>query len=144
MPGAIHAYQFGAGGVNLVKGPLELADDEITQGQNAELIPDANVGGQAVLSKRGGLAVLNASPLAGSIQGIWGVPLLTTYTRTLYFARGSANSNTWATTTDGVTFTAVATPLAHALQSDWSDEDGKKNAHRLVAFKTYLFYPGNN
>jgi hypothetical protein len=144
MPGKLNVYTFGAGGVNLTKSPLELNDDEAVQLQNAELVPDLNTGGQAALTKRGGLAVLNSSALAGSVLGIIGLPLLTTYTRVLYFARGSQNANTWATTTDGVTFTAVATPLAHAIQTDWTDESGARDAHRMASYKTYLAYPGNN
>lgn len=82
--GKINIYDFGGGGVNLVKNPLQLADNELTQGQNAELIPDADKGGEGALSKRGGLAALTSA--LGSISGIGTLPLQTTYTRYLYVA----------------------------------------------------------
>src|SRR3990167_10416482 len=77
----------GGGGVNLVKGPLQLADNELTQAQNAEFVLNEASGGIGVLSKRGGLAALNGSAMAGTVHGMIGLPLETTYTRTLYAAR---------------------------------------------------------
>lgn len=143
MPGLLHVYKFAQGGVNLAKSPLHLSDDEVTQAQNAEIVPDSGVGGDGSISKRGGLSVLSAA-LAGGIVGLFGLPLLTSYTRTLYTARGSQNSNTFSTTTNGTSFISTASPLALSIQSNWTDENGARDAHRMVAFKTFIIYPGND
>lgn len=144
MAGKLNLFRLGQGGVNLVKDPLHLSDDEVTQAQNAEIQSDVNTGGEGGLTKRAGLAVLNSSALAGSILGMWGLPILTTYTRTLYAARGSATANTFATTTNGTTFALTSTPLAGTLQTQWSDENAARDAHRFATFKNLILYPGNN
>lgn len=143
MSGKLNIYKLGMGGVNLTKDPLHLSDDELTQSQNAEIVPDAGVGGDGALSKRGGLAALTTT-LSGSVLGMVGLPVLTTYTRTLYVSRGTQNSSTFATTTDGTSYTTTTSPLAHSVQSDWSDENGSRDAHRMATFKNLIFYPGNN
>lgn len=144
MSGKLNVYRIGQGGVNLVKDPLHLSDDEVTQAQNAEIQSDTNTGGEGGLSKRNGLSVLNGSALSGSISGMFGLPILTTYTRTLYAARGSQDSNTFRTTTNGTSFSSVTTPLAGTLQSQWTDENAARDAHRFATFKNLILYPGNN
>lgn len=139
----INLYGLGAGGVNLVKNPLQLADDELTQAQNAELNPDANIGGEGALSKRGGLAVLTGSALGGSVLGMVGVSLLTTYVRTLYAALGTADSNTFKTSTNGTTWTDSASALAPADLDKFSDAAGERDARRHAAIKNFIVYPGN-
>lgn len=144
MAGKLNVYKFGQSGVNLVKDPLHLSDDEVTQAQNAEIQSDVNTGGDGALSKRGGLSTLTGSALSGSILGIFGIPILTTYLRTLYLSRGSQNSSTFTTTTDGTSLNTTTTPLAMAIQSDWTDENGSRDAHRIASFKNLIVYPGNN
>lgn len=142
--GKLNVFKLGTGGINLVKDPLHLSDDEVAQAQNAEIQSDVNVGGEGALTKRGGLAVLNSAALAGAVYGMVGIPILTTYTRTLYVARGTATSDTFATTTTGSNYTLSASALAWAVQTKWSDENADRDAHRGAAFKTFIIYPGNN
>ena len=142
-------YNVGGGGVNLVKDPLQLADSELSQAQNAEWIPDSTKGGEGALSKRGGLAVLT-SGLAGTLLGIIGLPLNTTYTRTLYFGLGAKDTDTWLTTTDGTTFTTVTAPRIAAkwYQKFQSALTGQSSLNfcnrRAVSFKTLGMYGGDN
>lgn len=136
-------YLFGAGGVNLVKNPLELGDDEATQLQNAELILDQSTGGAGALSKRGGLPALNGTPLAGSVLGMLGLNLKTSYTRTLYAARGSEDANTFRKSTNGTAWTDTATPLIAAINSKFTDANGERDARRHVAFRNFIVYPYN-
>ena len=75
MGGQVNNYNFGGDGVNIVKDPLQMADGEASQLQNAELVSDQARGGQGSLSKRGGLIALT-SALAGSILGMIALPLL--------------------------------------------------------------------
>ena len=109
---SITVYNLGGGGVNLVKGELHLADNELSNCQNAEIVSDQVAGGEGVLAKRGGLAAVNSSALAGSISGMIGTDLLTTYTRTMLISKGTEDSTTWVTTTDGTTLAnnSTATP----------------------------------
>lgn len=143
MGGKVSVYDVGGGGVNLVKGPLQLADNEATQLQNAEFVPDAGSGGAGVLSKRGGLQPLNGSALAGSVVGMAMVNLRTTYTRTLYAGKGTQNSNTWMTTLDGTTWTNVTAPLVSGDIDKFTDANGLRDARRIAAIKNFILYPGN-
>lgn len=136
-------YNFGGGGVNLVKNPLQLADDEATQLQNAEFVPDQSRGGVAALSKRGGLAALT-SALAGAVLGFVSLPLQTTYTRTLYAALEGAAANTWKKTTNGTSWTDTSSPLrATTLDNNDIGTHADAAARRAVSYKTVVFYPGN-
>lgn len=134
---------FGTGGVNLVSDPLKMGDSEATQLQNAELVPDAVRGGSAALTMRGGLAALNGSALAGSILGVFGWPLRTTYTRTLYAARQTEDANTFKTSTNGTTWVDTSTPSASAALDKYADENNARAARRMVTFRSFLVYPGN-
>lgn len=131
---------FGIGGVNIVKKPIEMALDEATQLQNAEILMDE---GQTALRQRGGLAALNGSAMSGSVLGGTGWPLKTTYTRTLYAALGTADANTWKTSTNGTSWSDTSTPAAAAQDSKYGDENNVLDARRMVAFRTFLLYPGN-
>ena len=144
MADTLSNYNFGGGGCNLVKNPLQLATDEATQLQNAELIPDANIGGKGALSKRGGLAALNGSALAGSILGMIGLNLKTSYTRTLYAARGTEDANTFMTSTNGTSWSDSSSALAHVSPASLDDQNGTRDAHRFASFKNFLVYPSND
>lgn len=141
MPGKIDNYQFGLGGVNVSKGPLHLGDDEATQLQNAEIVPDSNTGGQGVLSKRGGLAALT-SALAGSVTGLVGLPLQTTYTRTLWAGLATQDSDTWLKTSNGTTWTSQTTPVRpdDQLNTNFNQYLGDR---RIASYKTFIVYPSN-
>lgn len=143
-------YSVGMGGVNIVKDPLQLADSELTQAQNAELIPDSTKGGDGSLAKRGGLASLT-SALAGSILGIVSLPLQTTYTRTLYVAYGdlATGSRTWKKTTDGTTWTSTTAPLLFCNDDNYVTFGTGIGAveysrRRAVSYKSFIIYPGNS
>lgn len=143
MGGNLANYNFGGQGVNLVKNPLELEDGEATQLQNAEWVPDQSTGGKGALSKRGGLAALNGTPLAGAVMGMLGLTLKTTYVRTLYAALGSAAANTFKTSTDGSTWANTSSPAQLADLNKFTDESGLKDARRMTGHKTFLVYSGN-
>ena len=68
-------YNLGNGGVNIVKNPTQLADNEMTLAQNAEYHPDQGVGGEGAITKRGGLLKLFAGGLGGAILGMVGTGL---------------------------------------------------------------------
>lgn len=147
MSGIIRNYKFGVGGVDLVTDPLKLGQEnsnEATQLQNAELVPDESKGGAEVLSKRGGLVALNGSAMSGSVLGILGWPLKTTFTRTYYAARGTASANTFKTSSDGITWTNTSTPSAIDPDSDYTDKGMTRNARRIGTFRNYIVYPSSN
>jgi hypothetical protein len=64
---------FGLNGVNVDKNPLELADGELTQAQNAISDPAS---GRSTLRKRPGLIAFNTSVTAGMVLGGIDVPLV--------------------------------------------------------------------
>lgn len=136
-------YGIGTGGVNLTKNPLQLADNELTQAQNAEWDSDESVSGAGAISKRGGFAALT-SALAGSVSGIHPFPHLTTYTRTLYVSRGTEDSNTFMTSSDGTTFTDTSTPRRVADNDKYLDENSERDNRRMVSFRNLLFFAGND
>lgn len=139
--GKINIYNLGGEGNNLVKNPLQLGDNELTQSQNAELIPDADKGGEGALSKRGGLAALTTA-LAGSVTGIVGLPLTTTYTKTLLAALQTEDSNTFLSTTNGTSWSAITTPLRAATISQFGSTELLYRASlRGAAFGSKIYYP---
>lgn len=140
----IAAYNLGGGGVNLVKGPLHLADNELTLAQNTEIVSNQNTGGEGVLSKRGGLAVVNSSALAGSVTGMVGVNLLSVYTRTMLIGKGTEDSTTWVTTTDGASLSNTSTPTRPANFDKYADENNARSARRAATFRNFVLYPGND
>lgn len=137
-------YDIGGGGVNLVKDPLHLADNECTQLQNAELLLNEATGGAGALSKRGGLPALNSAAMSGSVIGILPLTLLTTYTRTVYIAKGTEDSTTFVTSTDGTSLSNVTTPAIVADFNKFADENDERDARRMVAFRNFIVYAGNN
>lgn len=142
--GKINLYQIGQGGVNVTKDPLHLADNELSQAQNAEILEDVNTGGYGALSKRGGLAGLTSAPLAGTVTGIFPFPILTTYTRTLYVAQGTAGSDTFRTSTDNTTFTDTTVPNAPVSPPKYTNENDIRTFRRFAAWNNLIFYAGNN
>jgi hypothetical protein len=139
--GKLNLYDVGGGGVNLVKSPLQLADNEATQLQNAEYVRNETTGGTGSLSKRGGLAVLNSSALSGAIRGMLGLNLKTTYTRTLYAARGDEDANTFLTSTNGTTWTDTSTPLVPVNLDFYTTDDGEFSGRRFASFRNSILYP---
>lgn len=144
MPGKINLFQLGYGGVNNTKDPLHLADNELTQAQNAEIVEDVNVGGAGALAKRGGLQALNSSPLSGSVTGIFSFPILTSFTRTLYAGLGTHSSSTFKTTTNGTSWTNTSTPNAPVSPAKYGNENDVRTARRCaVAWNNFIYYAGN-
>lgn len=143
MASKLNIYDVGGGGVNLVKNPLQLADNELTKGQNVEFIPDAGTGGQGALTKRGGLAALNSAALAGSVLGLVGLNLETTYTRTLYAARGSEDANAFLISTNGTTWTDSSSPIDPATFDKYTDANTQRDARRHTAYKNFIIYPSD-
>ena len=140
--GKINNYDFGGGGNNRVKNPLQLADNELTQSQNAELIPDEAKGGEGALSKRGGLSALTTA-LAGAISGLGTLPLQTTYTRYLYVSLQNADADRFLSSTDGTTFVATSSPLL-AMDEDAYGGGIKAGGLRMGTFGKALYYPGDD
>lgn len=137
-------YGFGAEGVNIVKNPLALTDKEGTKFQNAEWVRDSARGGHGALSMRGGLAALNGSALSGSVLGLLPLGLKTTYTRTLYAARGTEDSNTFTRSTNGTTWVDTSSPLAPADPDKFTDNNGTRDARRIASHRNLIVYPGND
>lgn len=146
MAGKLNLYAIGKGGVNLTKSPIHLDDTELVQAQNAEFDLNNRDGG---LRKRGGFAALNSSALnsGASILGLANVPLLSTYTRTLYAALQTAGANTWTTSTDGATWTPGTSP-ARAQSSSLGTATPTVSVdyltHRIVPIRQGFIYPGND
>ena len=143
MGDTIKNYEFGLGGVNNVIDPLKMAMNEATQLQNAEVRQDADAAGAAALVMRGGLAALNGSAMSGSVIGGMGWPLKTTYVRTIYAARGTEDSNTFRTSTNGTSWTDSSSPAAAAAIDKYTDQGNERDARRMVTFRTFILYPGN-
>lgn len=144
MGGNLSNYNFGGGGVNLVKDPLQLGDSEATQLQNAELVPDEASGGHGALTMRGGLVALNASALAGSVLGMFGWALKTTYTRTIYAGKMTEDANSFMTSTNGTTWIDHLTAEDIVGQDKFADESNSLDARRMVAFQSALLYAGDD
>ena len=143
MGDTVRNYAFGIDGVNLVKDPLKLGLSEATQLQNAEVVPDEARGGTAALMMRGGLAALNGSALAGSVTGIFGWPLKTTFTRTLHAALQSADADLFRTSTNGSTWASTSTPALLAVNTKYADEANERAARRMVSFRSFVLYAGD-
>lgn len=144
--GVVRNYQFGVKGVDIVTDPLKLGNepcDTATQLQNAELVPDSTKGGQAVLSKRGGLAALTAA-LSGAVTGVLGWPLQTTFTRTLYAARGTASANTFKTSVNGTAWANSAVPSTCDPDATYTDKGMTRDSRRLGTFRSFLVFPHTN
>lgn len=146
MAGKINIYNFGGGGVNLVKNPLQLADDEVTQAQNAEFVPDEGKGGQGALSKRGGMTALNGSALAGSVLGVVGLPLNTTYTKSLLASLFEGQSATFLKTTNGTTWSEITGPSRAAGHGEYYENNviADYSARNYASFKSQVLYPGDD
>lgn len=110
--GKLNLFAIGQAGVNVVKSPIQLTDDECTSAQNAIHAPAAEGGPQ----KRGGLARRNASALNGGadILAIASVPLpnpfnSSTLVRAYLYLNGAPNLN-WVRSADGTTWVEVSIP----------------------------------
>jgi len=136
-------FNIGKGGVNNTKSPLHLEDTELVQAQNAEPDLEAREGG---LRKRGGLEVHNSSALnsGAAVYGMANVPLLTTYTPTLFAALQTNNSDTWITSTDGSTWTPSSTFVRPATWANGSFPTVNYYNTRIQQLKNMLVYPNDN
>lgn len=98
-------YNLGNGGVNIVKNPTQLADNELTSSKNAEYQPDAGTGGEGAITKRGGLAKLFSGALGGAVLGMIGTGLepipVSTWTPDAYIQEFTQGSGVITTTIVG-------------------------------------------
>lgn len=110
--GKLDLFKLGQGGVNVRKAPTQLADSECIQAQNVVFDMDSAEG---ALRKRGGMPAFTAD-LTGSVVGACNVPLADSgaLTARLYASLGTANPQTWVTSTDGITWTAGVSPIIRA------------------------------
>lgn len=84
----LEVRNLGLNGVNVDKDPLELADGELSSGQNA--IQDI-MAGKSAIRKRPGLLAFNTSAAAGLVLGGTEMPLIDLSVNgnvTIYIARG--------------------------------------------------------
>lgn len=72
MSKKVNVYTLGQHGINRVKSPVHVLDGELLSAQNATVRP---VQGQLAITKRDGMAKINASVAAGTILAIKNVPL---------------------------------------------------------------------
>lgn len=112
-------YQPGSGGVNLVKSPLQLADNELTKAQNAEYNPDVDGGGQGALTKRGGLQKLFSSALNGAVYGMIATGLEPPPAPSLWFPESQSSiSEDTSTVGNEITIEGGAATSVAALSDD--------------------------
>ena len=120
MAGKLNFYAIGQGGVNVVKSPIRLTNDECRSAQNAIFAPAAEGG----LEKRGSLTRLNSSALnsGANVLAIANVGLPNPYNTTtlvrkyLYAALTNyVDATTWVRSADGTTWSTVSTPTFQAF-----------------------------
>lgn len=141
LGGKINVYGLGVKGVNVTKSPIHLDESEIVSAQNAVFDTENLEGG---LAMRKGFAKLNSAALAGSVQGMIGVPLPATITRTLYYSLKAASGNGWRKTTDGVTF-ADAPVLGRVAQpSKFGAATTYLTPWQAAVYNGRLYYPGDD
>jgi hypothetical protein len=140
--GVENVYGLGSEGVNVVDSPIHLKNGEVTQAQNAAFPTDKGQGG---LGMRGGLARINSVAMGGSVAGVVNVPLPNpgSITRSYKLALMTADADTWATSTDGTTFTEGTTP-ALAAAIDKNPFASTFMGQRACSFNRKLYYPGND
>src|SRR3990172_9112696 len=97
--GDINIYDWGLRCVNTTKSPIHLDPGEFTQTQNLE--PDPR-GERGAIKTRDGLTALNASALAGTVQGAIQVAIPRVAVRRLYVGRQNSSdvSQGWNTSAD--------------------------------------------
>jgi hypothetical protein len=120
--GKVNVYGLGEKGVNLVKSPLHIDDNELRSAQNAEFYL---VEGQGAIRKRSGLQKINSSVLAGEITGVIGVPLPAPGSRSVYAQLNA--SPYFRVTTNGTT---------------WADAAGFQSVSGSAGFKASVMVPG--
>lgn len=114
MPSKLNLYALGQGGVNVVKSPIQLTDDECRSAQNAIFAPAAEGG----LQKRGGLNRKNASALnsGANVLAISNVGLpnpfntSTLVRKYLYASQNPGGGVYWSRSADGTTWASVTSP----------------------------------
>lgn len=141
-------YNLGGGGVNKVKNPLQLADNELTKAQNAEYHPDADAGGEGAITKRGGLTKLYAGGLGGAILGMIGLGLDEAQAiQMLMAALDDQETNEFLRSFSGTLWTETGTPNRAVdivrMRSGITQQVGQFPA-RGVTVDGVFYYPGNN
>lgn len=139
--GKLDLYALGQGGVNVVKAPIQLKDDECTSAQNATYAPAAAGG----LQKRGGLARQNATALnsGADVLAIASVPLPNPFnTSTLpraYIYLNGGPLNDWVRSADGATWEGIDAPgPAEVEQMDGIPDIGLATVQPVPGLLLYL------
>lgn len=109
--GSLNLFRLGARGVNVVTAPTHLTDDELTSGQNAEVV---SAGGEFSLDQRPGMTRVNATAInsGAAILAVHDVlaAFLSDYTPYLYAGLATGQTHHWKRSADGVTWTQVDLP----------------------------------
>jgi len=138
----LNLYTWGRKGVNLVKSPIHLDDDEVTEARNVVLDRDERDG---AIRKRPGLTKVNSVALAGSVGAIIPVPLASTsaVTKTLFAAINDGTANNWRTSTDGSSWSNNTTvDKAQQISTIPSHQTTLLSTQgRIASLRGKLYYP---
>lgn len=146
MPRELPDYLVGQKGLNLVASPLHTPDGGLLVAQNVEYIRVFGAGG---IGTRGGLARLNASPLAGAVLAFTYVPLATNAfgggggpaTLLVALEPGASLGVPWIGSTDGAAFSTIAALTEPALYAYWApDNTNEVSRPGAVSLASDAFY----
>lgn len=140
---SLNLFQLGQRGVNVVTAPTHLTPDELTKGQNAEVLPAT---GEGALDQRPGMDKLNPVALnsGAAVLSILDVPSkqLQDQTPSLWAGMYTGATHNWRKSLDGVTWTNVDT-----LAKPFSNVAGVgffKNWPKAVTIGGKLYYVDGN
>lgn len=137
-------YLVGSKGVNVVASPLHTPEGALLSAQNVAFTRLLGVGG---LASRGGIAPLTASPLAGPVLSLTNVPLALPGEFDLMVGLNSGETNAWKKSSDGTTYTNLATTVLERLSVGYTSLWGSATIPRdprSVSFRGKFYYPGDN
>lgn len=108
---SLNLFQLGQRGVNVVTAPTHLTPDELTSGQNVEVLPAT---GEGAIDQRPGMSKVNAVALnsGAAVLAILDVPSkqLQDQTQTLWAGMYTGATHNWRKSSDGVTWTNADSP----------------------------------
>lgn len=147
MPHEITDYLIGERGVQLVPSPIHTPDGGILVAQNVEFVRDQGIGG---IGTRAGLAKLTGQTvLGGSILQLANVPLAYPGEFDLMVGLNAGETNTWDKSTDGTTYTGLASAtLGRPTGIDKSPTGlgggAISSGQRCASYKGLFYYPSDN
>jgi hypothetical protein len=129
-------------GLDLSASPVHRKFGTLTKAQNCIMLPNE---GEGAVDKRGGLAKLNTSGLAGQIYGLTNVSqqLQTVQRLWVAYENTTVAGATWCATTDGTTWVNSSVPAACFKDSRRSQGNLFNNSGG-GALKDRMLYPDNN